>query len=144
MHTYLSMSSFLVLFLYFSNHNTDAHSNPAVVPLIVVTNDETSRTRCKQNSSSRVDKAAKSSYPSILPINMDNISLKDYSISSSCPGSPTLPDKTSPTTCSPATLSPPLGVPPTPTSNTTGTGKRRGIGHRASYKRAHKGRVVNI
>jgi len=74
---------------------------------------------------------------------MDNISLKDYSISSSCPGSPTLPDKTSSAVCSPATLSPPCGAPPTPTSNTTGSGKRRGIGHRASYKRAHKGRVVN-
>ncbi len=69
--------------------------------------------------------------------------LKDYFGSSSCPGSPILPDKHTSVTSTPATLSPP-GVPPTPTSTPSGSAKRRGVGHRASYKRAHTGRLVCI
>jgi hypothetical protein len=61
----------------FSNHNIGAHTNTAAIPLIVVTDDETdtiSSTRFIHHSS-RVDKA-KNPYPSITPINMDNLSLK--------------------------------------------------------------------
>jgi hypothetical protein len=69
--------------------------------------------------------------------------LKDYFGSTSCPGSPALSNKHPSATSTPATLSPP-GIPPTPTSTLSGSGKRRGIGHRASYKRAHTGRLVCI
>lgn len=80
----------------------------------------------------------KSTMPSI---NMDNISLRDYFNSTPCPGSPTLPDKLLSSTSTTATLSLP-GAIPIPAS--TGS-KRRGLGltsnHRASYKRAHTGRL---
>jgi hypothetical protein len=71
--------------------------------------------------------------------------LKEYSgTPPSCPGTPTLVDKAS-VTSTPATLSPPPGIsPPTPTSTSSCSGKRRGVGHRASYKRAHTGRQVRI
>ena len=66
---------------------------------------------------------------------------KDHFGSPSCPGSPTSLEKNTSATSTPATLSPP-GVPHTPISVISGSGKRRGVGHRASYKRAHIGRIV--
>lgn len=69
--------------------------------------------------------------------------LQEYTCSSSCPGSPTLPDKNSLSASNAASLAP-HGTSPTSTLNIIGSGKRRGIGHRASYKRAHTGRLVCI
>ena len=69
---------------------------------------------------------------------------KDYFNSTTpCPGSPTLPDKLLSSTSTTATLSPPGAVPLTAST----ASKRRGLGltsggHRASYKRAHTGRLV--
>ncbi len=132
----------IVIFLIdFSNHNIDAHSNTAV-PLIVVTHEEIDTTSTSlAHHPSRDDQPKKIPYLSITPIHMDNISLKEYFGSTSCPGSPTLPKKSSSAVSTPATLSPP-GIPPTSTSTLSGSGKRRGIGHRASYKRARIGRLV--
>ena len=70
----------------------------------------------------------------------------DYFSHSSCPGSPNLPDKhhLSSSATNATTLSPP-GFPLTSSASSLGgTGKRRGIGHRASHKRAHTGRAVSI
>jgi len=69
----------IIFIIYFSNHNIDAHSNPTAVPLIVVTNEKadtkSSSTRLVHQLP-RVDKTTKSPYSSIIPVNMDNISLK--------------------------------------------------------------------
>jgi hypothetical protein len=71
----------------------------------------------------------------------------DYFSPTPCPGSPTLPDKHS--TLITATLSPP-GAPLTASATSlASSSKRRGLGltgsgHRASYKRAHTGRLVSI
>jgi hypothetical protein len=69
----------IIFIIYFSNHNIDAHSNTTAVPLIVVTNEKadtkSSSTRLVHQLP-RVDKTTKSSYSSIIPFNMDNISLR--------------------------------------------------------------------
>ncbi|CAF5119047.1 unnamed protein product, partial [Rotaria sp. Silwood1] len=111
------------------------------VPRIVITDDEIDKTSSKhfEHHPSKVDKT-KISYPTMTSNNMDNISLKNYISSSSCPESPTSSDKNSSTKTNPANLSPP-GIPPTPTAISQNSGKRRGITHRSSYKRAHKGRL---
>ncbi|CAF3678254.1 unnamed protein product [Rotaria sordida] len=125
----------------YNNHNIGAHKNTTTAPLIVVTNDETDRTSSEHvvHHPSKVNKT-KSSYRPITSINMDNISSKHYISSSSCPESPTSSDKNSSTRTNPANLSPPC-IPPTSTSISHSSGKRRGFNHRASYKRAHKGRL---
>ncbi|CAF0881089.1 unnamed protein product [Adineta steineri] len=123
------------------NHNSGTNSNTASVPLIVVTHDEidTTSTKHLKHHSSRVDKT-KDPYPSITPINMDNINFKDYFNTNSCPGSPVLHEKNTSSAINSTGLSPPGGS-QAATSSLTGSGKRRGIGHRASYKRAHIGRL---
>ncbi|CAF0993071.1 unnamed protein product [Adineta ricciae] len=129
------------------NHNIGTNSTTAVVPLIVVTDDETDTTPSKRfvHYSSRFVKA-KNSYSSITPINMDHLNFKDYFNNSSCPGSPLLAGKVSassttnaPNLSAPGVSSSPVAV--TITAAGTGTGKRRGFSHRASYKRAHTGRL---
>ncbi|CAF1299871.1 unnamed protein product, partial [Rotaria sordida] len=78
-------------------------------------------------------------------INADNISLKDYFERTSCSGSPTLPDKLLSSASATATLSPPGIHLVASSTSLTSSGKRRGLGlsgvHRASYKRAHTGRL---
>ncbi len=66
-----------IFIIDFSNQNIGAHSTTAVVPLIVVTHDETDTTTSKRlvHPSSRVDKK-QIPRPSITPINMDNINFK--------------------------------------------------------------------
>jgi len=68
----------IVIFIIdFSNHNIDAHSDTTAVPLIVITHEaiDTASSRLVHHSS-KVDNTRKTPYPSITPINMDNISLK--------------------------------------------------------------------
>jgi hypothetical protein len=104
----------------------------------------------------------------VSSVNMDNISLKgihqinhisqnqisswfsiDYCNPAPCPGSPTSPDKLLSSTSTTTTLSPPGAVPlaASATSLASSGGKRRVLGlnagHRASYKRAHMGRLVS-
>lgn len=142
---------FKIPIISFSNYKATNHRT--IVPFIVVTHDDNDTHHQMQSIS-----MDKSTMPSI---NMDNISLKgiktihiywnnrlyfilkkDYFNSTPCPGSPTLPDKLLSSTSTTATLSLP-GAIPIPAS--TGS-KRRGLGltsnHRASYKRAHTGRLV--
>ncbi|CAF3419168.1 unnamed protein product [Rotaria sp. Silwood1] len=125
----------------YDNQNIGARSNTIAVPRIVITDDEIDKTSSKhfEHHPSKVDKT-KISYPTITSNNMDNISLTNYISSSSCPESPTSSDKNSSTKTNPANLSP-AGIPPTPTAISQNSGKRRGITHRSSYKRAHKGRL---
>jgi hypothetical protein len=68
----------IVIFIIdFSNHNIDAHSDTAAIPLIVVTHEEIDTASSRLlHQSSRVDTTTKNPYSSITPINMDNISLK--------------------------------------------------------------------
>jgi hypothetical protein len=94
---------------------------------------------------------------------MDNISLRgikknkkknnysfliDYYNPSSCPGSPTLPDKLLSSASTATTLSPPGITLTASATSLASSSKRRGhvlsSGHRASYKRAHTGRSVSI
>ena len=76
---YLVVINIIIIFLVidFSNHNIGTNSTTAVVPLIVVTDDETDSTPSKRfvHYSSRLAKA-KNSYSSITPINMDHINFK--------------------------------------------------------------------
>ncbi|CAM4764302.1 unnamed protein product [Rotaria magnacalcarata] len=123
----------------FSNHNTSSRSiDLTAAPFILVTHDKISSNIEAQSST--IEPSTKSS-----PINMDNISLKDYFDRSSCPSSPTLPDKLLSSTSTTTTLSPPGIHLVASNSSLTSTGKRRGLGlsgvHRASYKRAHTGRL---
>ncbi|CAF1299740.1 unnamed protein product [Adineta steineri] len=121
----------------FRNHNTDSCSNNStIVPFIVVTHEEINANI--KSKPSRVETS------SISSLNMDNISLKDYYSQTSCPSSPTLPNKLLLSRSTASTLSPP-GL-PSATSSTSlaSSGKRRGLGlasiQRASHKRAHTGR----
>ncbi|CAF3497542.1 unnamed protein product [Rotaria sp. Silwood1] len=123
---------------HFSNHNTNSHSNnTTIVPFIFVTHDKISPQF--EYQSSRMETSTMSS------INADNISLKDYFERTSCPGSPTLPDKLLSSASTTATLSPPGIHLVASSTSITSSGKRRGLGlsgvHRASYKRAHTGRL---
>jgi hypothetical protein len=71
--------------------------------------------------------------------------LQDYFSPTPCPGSPTFPEKLLSSTSTTTTLSPP-GAPLTASATSLASaGKRRGLtsGHRASYKRAHTGRLVS-
>ncbi|CAF3766130.1 unnamed protein product [Rotaria socialis] len=125
----------------YDNYKTVGHRNTTSVPLIVVTHDETDRTTSKrlvQHSAAKIDKAKKKQ-PAISSINMDNISLKNYFSSSSGLEPPTPPEKNPSTRNIQISLSSP-GIPATPTSLLHAGGKRRGVIHRSSYKRAHKGR----
>ncbi|CAF0992878.1 unnamed protein product, partial [Adineta ricciae] len=111
-------------------------TNSTIVPFIVVTHDETGT--IMQSETSTVGT------PSRSPVNMDNISLKDYYSPTSCPGSPILSRKLLLSRSTASTLSPP-GVPLTASSTSLASaGKRRGLGlasaQRASHKRAHTGR----
>ncbi|CAF2519471.1 unnamed protein product [Rotaria sp. Silwood2] len=122
----------------FSNHNTSSRSNnTTIVPFIFVTHDKISPQF--EYQSSRMETSTMSS------INTDNISLKDYFDRTSCPGSPTLPDKHLSSASANATLSPPGIHLVASSTSITSSGKRRGLGlsgvHRASYKRAHTGRL---
>jgi hypothetical protein len=76
-----------------------------------------------------------------------NFILIDYFGPPSCPGSPTLPDKLSLSTPNATTLSPPGNPLTASATSLASSGKRRGLGltggHRASYKRAHTGRLVS-
>ncbi|CAF0995412.1 unnamed protein product, partial [Adineta ricciae] len=111
-------------------------TNTTIVPFIVVTHDETGT--IMQSETSTIGT------PSRSPVNMDNISLKDYYSPTSCPGSPILSRKLLLSRSTASTLSPP-GVPLTASSTSLASaGKRRGLGlasaQRASHKRAHTGR----
>jgi hypothetical protein len=73
--------------------------------------------------------------------------LLDYFNSTPCPGSPILPDKLLSSISTNTTLSPPGAALTASATSLSSTGKRRGLGlssgHRASYKRAHTGRLVS-
>jgi hypothetical protein len=73
----LVIINIIIFIIDFSNQNIGANSTTAVVPLIVVTHDETYTTTSKRlvHPSSRVDKT-KTPRPPITPINMDNINFK--------------------------------------------------------------------
>ncbi len=67
----------VIILIDSSKHNIDAPGNPAAVPLIIVTNEETDTTsKGPVQHPSRIDKKGKTPLPSITPINMDDISLK--------------------------------------------------------------------
>ncbi|CAF4224466.1 unnamed protein product [Rotaria socialis] len=127
--------------VHHSNDNRSTSSpsiNLTAAPFILVTHDKISSNI--ESQSSTIEPSTRSS-----SINMDNISLKDYFDRSSCPGSPTLPDKLLSSASTTTTLSPP-GIHLVASNNSlTSAGKRRGLGlssvHRASYKRAHTGRL---
>lgn len=61
----------------FSYSHIDAHGNSSVIPLIVVTHEESDTTSSPPvHHPSTIDNRTKTSYSTITSINMDNISLK--------------------------------------------------------------------
>ncbi|UJR09022.1 hypothetical protein I4U23_013271 [Adineta vaga] len=120
-----------------NENDSCSNNNTTIVPFIVVTHDETGT--IMQSETSTVETSTTS------PVNMDNISLKDFYSPISCPGTPTIPSKLLLSRSTASTLSPP-GVPLAGSSTSlSSTGKRRGLSvlasnQRASHKRAHTGR----